>query len=101
LRFSIKLGPRQTWLGSDGAMRRVYPYALHSRKVEHHAAIWDAVPGGTVSAAADGERQVVLARVMYGGDNVGSRRGLNNHPRAAIDHAIPDMSSCLEVVVAW
>ena len=83
LRFAIELRPPQPGLGASRLRGRVDTDALHLRKVDDDAVVAGAAPGDVVRAAADRERQVVVAREVDGGDDVRRGRGSGRWPPGA------------------
>ena len=71
----------------------VHPHRAHARKIYHHAAVADGVPGDIVAAAADGNRQFVCPGEIDCGHDVGCALGPDDHGRAAVDHGVPDGAS--------
>jgi hypothetical protein len=64
--------------------------ALHQREVEHQPAFADGLPRYAVTAATDGELQVVRAGESNGVDDIGGPEAAGDQSRTAAEHAIVD-----------
>ena len=60
------------------------------RQVDDDRPVADGVPGDAVAAAADGDRELVLAREADGGDHVGRPGTADDERRSPVDHPVPD-----------
>ncbi|HWC27071.1 MAG TPA: hypothetical protein VG474_10860 [Solirubrobacteraceae bacterium] len=96
----IDVGPRGAALHVHGAPGSVDAHAAHRRQVDDQAAVDDGGAGDVVSAAADGERQVVLGGEGDRGGDVAGVGAAGDERGALVDHAVPDAARGLVFGVA-
>ena len=68
--------------GPHRPLRRVDPHALHHRQVDDQTVIDAAEPRSVVAASANGDRQLVVAPEIHGGDHVGRIQAANDQKTA-------------------
>src|SRR5215472_15267654 len=90
LRGSVELAPQNAARGPGGAGRRVNADRLHQGEVDHDPAVADGVTGHRVPAAADGDKEVALAREPDGGRHIVRAGATGDERRMAIDATVPD-----------
>ena len=62
------------------------------REVDHDAVVADRAAGDAVTAAADGEGEIVGAGEGDGGGDVMGVAALDDEGRVAVDHRVPDLA---------
>jgi hypothetical protein len=100
LRLAVELSPEHAGLGPGGARRRVDPYPLHVREVDHESAVAERVTPDAVAAGADRHRQLALAREANGRDDVGDPAAERDAGGMAVDRSVPDRASGVVARVA-
>ena len=90
LRLVVELSPGRAALGDDALGVRVDPDALHRRQVDDDPAVGGGEPGQAVSTTANGDLELLAARELDGGDDVGDARAANDERRTPVDHPVPD-----------
>src|SRR5271165_2298274 len=91
----IHVTPCTTAFDTDRTSVRVHTDALHARKVDYHPVVTGSKTGAVVSAAADGEQEIVLASESYRCDHVRNIDTFHDHSRALINHRIVYFASFL------
>src|SRR5262245_26605274 len=90
LRLVIDVAPGGAAFDANDAARRTNAHAAPQAHVNHQAAVTERGPCDVVTAAADRQRQTVLAREVHAGDDV----RIAAHPRdqggPLRDHRVPD-----------
>src|SRR6185503_16930002 len=81
----------------DGAFGRVYMDGAHAREVDDNAIVAKGAAADVVAAASDSREQIVFAREVDGGDDVGDARTAGDQGRMFIDAGVPNPAG---VVVA-
>jgi hypothetical protein len=71
----------------------VYPHTFEAGEIYQYPIVDHAASGDAVPAAADGQRQAILAREVYGVDHVGRAGRAHDNRRPLIDHAVVDLAS--------
>jgi hypothetical protein len=89
LRGVVELAPQHAARRTRGARLRVHPHRLHERQVDHHAVVGDGVAGDGMTAATDGDAQVLLAREAHGGGDVVGAGAARDERGPAVDRAVP------------
>ena len=87
-------------LGVGDAGHGVDAHPAHPGEVEDEAAVDGRVPGGRVAAAADGELEPRLARVVHDGDDVDRALDARDRCGPPVEHAVPDPARRVVVRVA-
>jgi hypothetical protein len=90
LRDAIHVGPGGPALHVHGAPRVVDPDRAHRREVDDDAVVDDGGARDVVSAAADGERELLRGGEADGVGDVFGVRAADDHGGALVDHAVPD-----------
>ena len=90
LRFVIELLVGDARFRADARLRLIDANRLHRRKVDHHATIAHRPAADVVSAAADGERQALVAGKRQRSNHVRRSRAADNGRRPAIDGGVVD-----------
>jgi len=97
----VHVAPGRSALYTGGARRGVHIDALHRRKVYHEAVVTKGEAGAVVPAAADGERQAVVAGEVDGGDDVRRVHAAGDEGRLFVDHCVVDAASLIVTFIAW
>src|SRR2546423_15147603 len=94
----IDVAPGTAALNADRALGRIDADALHARQIDDQTAVAGAQAGAVVAAAADGERELVLAGGSNGAGSPGPAGGRGEQrpgPGQATvgDHRGPDAAA--------
>ena len=90
LRRRIDVAPGRAALHPRATTFGVHPHAAHPGQVDHHAALPHGVTGDVVAAAADRDRQAVVAGERHGRHDIGLTARPDDHRRPPVDHRVPD-----------
>jgi hypothetical protein len=99
LRGPVEVRPGCPGADASDLCIRVDLDVVHRRQVDHHAAVTHGPAGDAVPASPDGDRQTLAAGVGERFDDVGCAGALDDHRRTTIDHAVPDPSSGVVLLV--
>ena len=86
---------RRARLHGGEAPARINDDVRHPRHVNHNAAIAHRTTGNVVSAAAYGKIQIVPSGVCDDVRDISRSSTPNDRGRSAVDHRIPDLTSCV------
>ena len=92
----IDVAGRATRAHSHRLLLGVDPHALHRRQVDDQAVIDAAETRTIVAAAANGDRELVVAAEIDGRDDIADIRASSDEQRAFVDHGVVEFS-CLFV----
>src|SRR5262249_7081511 len=92
-----EVAPGTTAFGPRGAGGGIDAYARHSPQIEDDAAVVGAKARHAVRAAAYGQVERIVARVIDGRHDVGDVGGTNDNGRPTIDHCVVDLARHLVV----
>src|SRR5579859_6477496 len=95
----VDLLPHAASADADGARLGIDLDVLEQREIDHDAVIDGSEPGAVVSAAADGDAQVVLARERDRLGDVVRARAARDQRRPPVDHRVVDGTGLLVVRV--
>src|SRR5262249_53929460 len=98
MRGMIEIGGRAAGIDPDGARRRVDPNAAHLREINDQAIVAAAEPGTVVASTADREKELVLAREVDRGNDVGGAGTSRDHPGPLVDHAVVQRTGIVVVL---
>ena len=88
----IDVAGRATRAHSHRLLLGVDPHALHRRQVDDQA-VFDAAETRTiVAAAANGDRELVVAAEIHGRDDIADIRASGDEQRAFVDHRVVEPS---------
>ena len=90
LRRPVECAEQRAALDPGASSDRVDPNAVQRGQIDHQAVRRDGEAGHVVPAAAYPDLQVEFAGQAHRGHHVGDARGLHDHPRAAVNHGVPD-----------
>src|SRR5262249_911690 len=94
----INVAPCGAAFGPHDAARSIDAHAAAQAHIDHQAAIAERVTGDVVTAAPDRQRQAVLAREVYAGNDVGIAAHPGKQRRPPRDHSVPDHT---RFAVSW
>jgi hypothetical protein len=95
----VDLAPCAAAADAHGARLRIDLDVAQQREVDHDAVVARPQPGAVVPAAADGERQVVLARESDGPGHVLGPGAARDQRRPLVDHRVVDLAGLVVVGV--
>jgi hypothetical protein len=91
-RFTIQIRPGHAAFSARRSGSRVNTDAVHRRKIDDKRTIGDRRSGHIVTAATNGDRQVMIAREPDRGQDIGDLKAAGDHRRMAVDHPVPDLT---------
>jgi hypothetical protein len=96
LRLTVELAEERAAVHPGRALGGVDAHAVHPRQVDHDPVVAGREAGDAVAAAADRDRELLLAGEADRSGDVGCARGAGDELRVAVDHPVPD-DACLVV----
>jgi hypothetical protein len=100
LRLAVEVAPSGPRLRASRPRGGIDADALLSREVDDDAVVADRAPGDIMTAAANGNQQLVLAREVDSGHDVSHAGAAGDQRRPLVDHPVPDPTGRLVLVVA-
>ena len=88
--FAIEIAEQDARLDADASGPRVHVDALHAREVDDQPAVAERAAADVVSASADRDEEVVVAREVDRRDDVRQSGTARDQPRALVDAGVPD-----------
>src|SRR5919107_210735 len=99
LGLPVELAPQRACVGTRPTRLGIHPHALEAGEIYQYPIVDHAASGDAVPAAADGQRQAILAREVYGIDHVGRAGRAHDERWPLIDHAVVDLASFVVAIV--
>ena len=90
LRLVIDVAPQGAALNESRALDGIDRDSAHRRQVDHDPAVAHCGAGDVVTAAANGDLEVVVAGEPHGCGHVGGAATAGDQSRAPVDGAVPD-----------
>ena len=97
----IDVAGRAAGLDPHGSACRIDAHALHHRQVDHQAVVATAEARAVVAAAADGDKQALVAAEVHRGDDVGDVDAARDQARPLVDHAVVKSAGGVVVSITW
>src|SRR5262245_7038510 len=97
----INVAPDASAAGCDGASCGIDSRVFDLREITHHTVITNSQTTCVVTAAADGDKQIVISGEIYAADYVCDVRASRDQPRFLMDHRVVDLAGFIVVGVAW
>ena len=88
----IDVAGRATWAHSHRLLLGVDPHALHRRQVDDQAVVDAAETRTIVAAAANGDRELVVAAEIDGRNDIADICASSDDERAFVDHAVVELA---------
>ena len=95
MRCVVECAPRGAALGAGRADIRIDLNVRHSCQVDDDRIVAGAEAGDAVTAGANCHRELVLARVVDGGDHVVGGCAAHDDIRPPVDHRVVDLACLL------
>jgi hypothetical protein len=87
-RRGVEVEPRRATFRAGDRCVLVHVHAPHAREVDHEAAVENAVPCRVVAPSANGDFELVGAREVEGGRDVGASEATHDHRGPAVDERV-------------
>ncbi len=100
-RRAVEVEPRRATFraGEPGVL--VHVHAPHAREVDHEAAVENAVPRRVVASSAHGNLELVRAREVEGGRDVGASEATDDHRGPTVDERVEADARSVVLGVPW
>src|SRR4029077_10002230 len=96
----INVAPDASAAGCDGASRGIDSRVFDRREVDHQTVIANSQSACVMTAAADRDKEIVVASEIYAPDDVCDIRAPRDQARFLMNHSVVDLASFIVIRVA-